>query len=182
MWDNKTDFQKLRTELYEASFGEDAVKELCDYFETISDCFDVAIMKDEASGHDVIDTTIDKSADVAMLRDKMVKVIKVFDEFKPIIEKHLTVSDACQNDSWKYLELHNYIYGTLAKSILERIDGNYEKANEIRDESIRFAFENEDFLQPVFDCHMYSRMIKGRIRVANPEIGAPELIGNAKAI
>jgi len=182
MWDNKTNFQTLRTELYKASFGEDAVNELCNYFETVSNCFDVAIMKDEASGHDVIDTTIDKSADVAILREKMIKVLKVFDDFMPVIEQHLTVTDACQNDSWKYLKLHNHIYSLLAKSILERIDGNYEKANELRDESIRFAFENEDFLQPVFDCHMYSRMVKGRIRVANPEVGAPELIGNASVI
>ncbi len=182
MWDNKTDFQKIRTELYEASFGSDSVKELCDYFETISDCFDVAIMKDEASGHDVIDTTIDKSADVAILRAKMVKVIKVFEDFLPVIEKHLTVGDACQNDSWMYLKLHNHIYGVLAKSILERIDGNEEKAKQLCDESIRFAYENEDFLQPVFDCMMYKRMVEGRIRVANPEVGAPELIGNAEVV
>ena len=182
MWDNKVDFQKLRTELYEASFGADAVKELCDYFETVSDCFDVAIIKDEASGHDVIDTTIDKTADVAILRKKMVKVIKVFEEFKPVIENHLTVSDECQSDSWKYLKLHNHIYSLLAKSILERIDANYQKANELRDESIRFAFENEDFLQPVFDCLMYKRMVNGRIRVANPDAGAPELIGNTEVV
>ena len=33
MWNNKTDYEKIRTELYAASFGNDAVNELCGYFE-----------------------------------------------------------------------------------------------------------------------------------------------------
>ena len=55
-------------------------------------------------------------------------------------------------------------------------DVSEQLANQLQKESIDFAFKNEDFLQPVFDCFLYYRMVRNRVRVANPELGAPELI------
>lgn len=176
MWNKDADFEEIRHKLYAGAFSRWVVKELKEYFSILSDCFDLALIKDEASGHDVIDKDADKSEDVAILREKMVKAIKTMEEFKPVIEKHLISYDPCEKDSWKYLELHSNIYTLLAQSIIARIDGKYEEANELRDECFNFAFKNEDFLQPVFDCFRFCGIAKGRIRVANPEIGAPELV------
>ncbi len=176
MWNKDADFEEIRHKLYAGAFSRWVVKELKEYFSTLSDCFDLALIKDEASGHDVIDKEADKSEDVAILRAKMEKAIKTMEEFKPVIEKHLISYDPCEKDSWKYLDLHSNIYTLLAQSIIARIDGEYEKANELRDECYNFAFKNEDFLQPVFDCYRFQTTTKTRVRVANPEIGAPELI------
>ncbi len=176
MWNKDADFEEIRSKLYAGAFSRWLVKELKEYFATLSECFDLALIKDEASGHDVIDKTADKSKDVAILREKMVKAIKTMEEFKPLIKKRLISYNPCEKDSWKYLDLHGDIYTLLAQSIIARIDGEYDKATKLRDESIRYAFEHEDFLQPVFDCYRFSTTSKGRVRVANPEIGAPELI------
>lgn len=176
MWNKDADFDKIREKLYSSAFGKDAVKPLMEYFSTFSDCFDLALIKDEASGHDVIDKTADKSKDAAELKEKMLKALDAMAEFKPIIEAHFTNTDPCQLYSWKVLHMHNHIYSLLAQSIIARIDGNYKEADELCEQSIDFAFKNEDFLQPVFDCFLYSRMTRERIRVANPDIGAPELI------
>ena len=176
MWNKDADFYKIREKLYNGSFGQGAALPLIEYFSTLSDCFDLALIKDEASGHDVIDKDVDKSEDVAVLRAKMERAIKTMNDFEPIISQHFVNSDPCEHDSWRYLDLHRQIYTLLAKSIVARIDGEYEKSNELRDECFTFAFKNEDFLQPVFDCFRFCAIVKGRVRVANPEIGAPELI------
>lgn len=176
MWNKDADFEEIRDKLYSGTFNRWVVGPLKDYFATLSDCFDLALIKDEASGHDVIDTSVDKSEDVAILHDKMLKAIKTMEEFMPTIEKYLNSYDPHENDSWHLLKLHNHIYTLLAQSIIARIDGEYEKANQLQKESIDFAFKNEDFLQPVFDCFLYYRMVRNRVRVANPELGAPELI------
>ena len=176
MWNKDADFEEIRDKLYRGTLSRWVKEPLKEYFSTLSDCFDLALIKDEASGHDVIDTTVDKSEDVAILREKMVKAIKTMEDFMPTIQKYLISCDPHENDSWHYLELHSKIYTLLAQSIIARIDGEYEKADKIRDECYDFAFKNEDFLQPVFDCYRFRVTSKGRIRVANPEIGAPALI------
>lgn len=176
MWDKDADFEEIRTKLYAGTFSRWVVGPLKEYFATLSDCFDIALIKDEASGHDVIDTTVDKSEDVAILREKMVKAVKTMADFMPTIEKHLISYDPHENDSWHLLKLHSHIYTLLALSIIARIDGKYEEANKLRDECFDFAFKNEDFLQPVFDCFRFCGIVKGRVRVANPDIGAPALI------
>ncbi|MBE6787383.1 MAG: DUF4838 domain-containing protein [Ruminococcaceae bacterium] len=176
MWNKDADFDKIREKLYFGTFGRGAAQPLMEYFSTLSDCFDLALIKDEASGHDVIDKDADKSEDVAILKAKMEKAIKTMADIEPFIKAHFVNYDPCEHDSWRYLDLHRQIYTLLAKSILARINGEYEKANQLRDECFDFAFKNEDFLQPVFDCFRFSGIAKGRIRVANPEIGAPALI------
>ena len=176
MWNKEADFEEIRTKLYAGTFSRWVVGPLKEYFATLSDCFDIALIKDEASGHDVIDTTVDKSEDVAILREKMVKAVKTMEDFMPTIEKYLISYDLHENDSWHLLKLHNRIYTLLAQSIIARIDAKYEEADKLRDECFDFAFKNEDFLQPVFDCFRFSGIVKGRVRVANPDIGAPALI------
>ena len=176
MWNKDADFEEIRDKLYRGTLSRWVKQPLKEYFSTLSECFDLALIKDEASGHDVIDTTVDKSEDVAILREKMVKAIKTMEDFMPTIEKYLISSDPHENDSWHLLELHNKIYTLLAQSIIARIDGKYEEAEKLRDECYDFAFKNEDFLQPVFDCYRFNVTTKTRIRVANPDIGAPELI------
>ncbi len=176
MWNKDADFEEIRTKLYEGTFGRYEVENLKKYFATLSDCFDLALIKDEASGHDVIDTTVDKSEDIAILRKKMVIAIKNMEDFMPTIQKYLISYDVHENDSWHLLELHNKIYTLLAQSIVARIDGKYDEANKLYDECFNLAFKNEDFLQPVFDCYRFCTTIKSRVRAANPDIGAPKLI------
>ena len=94
---------------------------------------------------------------------------------KDYIEAHLDVDDPCQKDSWKYLQIHREIYSLLGKSLVARLDAEYEKAEEYKKQSQQVAFENEDIIQPVLDCMFYARMTNERVNFLNPELPPPPL-------
>lgn len=74
-----------------------------------------------------------------------------------------------------YLKHHRAIYSLIAESIYERLCGNYEKANELKDKATLYGFEHEDEVQPVFDTMFFERMMNERINLANPELDPPPL-------
>ena len=67
------------------------------------------------------------------------------------------------------------MYSLIAESIYERLCGNYEKANALKDEAVHYSFVHEDETQAVLDSHFFSRMMNERINLANPDMDPPPL-------
>ena len=67
------------------------------------------------------------------------------------------------------------MYSLIAESIYERLCGNYDKANKLRDDAIAYSFAHEDDTQPVLDAFFFSRMMHERINLCNPELDPPPL-------
>ena len=163
MWDSNVDFEKMRRELYAATFGEDSVDTLCEYFGTLSSCFKMGVIRNQIP------------YDSEEVKKDMLRAKKTMDNFSTVIETHLDISDPCQKDSWMYLKHHRVMYSLIAESIYERLCGNYEKANALKDEAVHYSFVHEDETQPVLDSHFFSRMMNERINLANPELDPPPL-------
>ena len=73
--------------------------------------------------------------------------------------------DSVRQYSFDILSLHARIYGTLAESILARLEGDEDRADELRICSANIAFENEDLLAPVLDTFFYDIMTKRQINL-----------------
>ncbi len=163
MWDSNTDFEQMRRNLYAATFGEDAVDQLCEYFGTLSSCFKMGVIRNQIP------------YDSEEVKTDMLRAKKVMDDFGTVIDAHLDVADPCQKDSWHYLAIHRVMYSYIAESIYERLCGNYEKANELKNKATLYGFEHEDEVQPVLDTMFFERMMNERINLANPDMDPPPL-------
>ncbi len=163
LWDSNTDFEDMRRKLYAATFGEDAVDALCEYFGTLSKCFKMGVIRNQIP------------FDIEEVKADMKLAMKTMEEFKSVIDAYLEVEDPCQKDSWAYLAIHRVMYILIAESIYERLCGNYEKANELKDEAIHYGFVHEDEVQSVLDTMFFSRMMNERINLANPDMDPPPL-------
>lgn len=163
MWNSNVDFEQMRRKLYAATFGEDAVNELCNYFSTLSACFKMGVIRDQVP------------YDKEEVKADMQKAIKTMDAFKQVIDKHLDAENPCHKDSWKYLSIHRVMYTLIAESIYTRLCGDYEKANALKDAAVLYSFAHEDETQPVLDTMFFCRMMNERINLANPDKTPPPL-------
>lgn len=163
LWNSDTDFEEMRRKLYAATFGEESVDTLCNYFGTLSSCFKMGVIRDQIP------------YDSEQVKKDMLKAKKMMDDFETEIDKHLNAKDPCQKDSWMYLKHHRVMYSLIAESIYERLCGNYDKANKLRDDAIAYSFAHEDDTQPVLDAFFFSRMMHERINLCNHELDPPPL-------
>lgn len=158
LWNRDTDFEQLRRKLYSATFGQEAVDTLCDYFAIISKDFDSAVIRGK------------KPFVKDVFRANLVAGLKAMEDMKDYIEANQNKSDPCQNDSWKYLSIHRELYIMLAKCLLARVDGDMEKSEAYRLQSQHYAFVNEDIVQSVLDCMYYAHVTNTRIKFLNPDL------------
>lgn len=158
LWNRDTDFEQLRRKLYSATFGQEAVDTLCDYFAIISKGFDSAVIRGK------------KPFVKDVFRANLVAGLKAMEDMKDYIEANQNKSDPCQNDSWKYLAIHRELYIMLAKCLLARVDGDMEKSEAYRLQSQHYAFVNEDIVQSVLDCMYYAHVTNTRIKLLNPDL------------
>ena len=153
LWDKTTDFEEVRREVYTATYGEEAVEELTEYFNILEKGFDIGSIRSQ------------KSVDREAFKADVVAAMDAMDKFKEVIEKYGNCKDACHKYSWEILEMHRQIYSLLAKAIYTKLCGDNETGDKIRDEAIHLADIYEDKLQPVFDCHFFNRMTTERIEL-----------------
>lgn len=163
LWNSNVDFADMRRKLYAATFGEESVDALCEYFGTLSSCFKMGVIRNQIP------------YDTEQVKQDMLLAKKTMDDFGAVIDAHLDVTNPCQKDSWMYLKHHRIMYSLIAESIYERLCGNYEKANNLKDEAVHYSFVHEDETQPVLDSHFFSRMMNERINLANPDLDPPPL-------
>ena len=162
LWKRDTDFEQMRRRLYAATFGEEAVDKLCQYFATLSAGFDSAVIRDK------------KPLDKPVFTANLEKALKAMEDMEDYIESNQNKEDPCHNDSWKYLAIHRQLYIMLAKCLLERVKGNMEKSEQYRLQSQHFAFLHEDEVQPVLDCMYYAHVTNTRIKFLKDDM--PEAV------
>ena len=155
LWDDKAEFEDIRRTLYSASFGEDAVDMLCEYFSALSDAFDIGVLRCQKKYHK------DEH------RGKVERAIALMESFGTEIEKRGNLKDECQRKSWEYLEHHRKAYIPVGKQILARLDYNKELAEQYANEACEYILKNEDAVQSVVDTMYFDRMIKTKVTVVD---------------
>ncbi len=153
LWNNDVDFDAMRKRLYSDSFGEKNADMMCDYFSTLSKGFSIGAIRSQIK------------VDKAEFRADMAAAVAKMEEMKSVIKAHLNETDPCRRDSWKFLDAHREIYYILGRSILAYLDGDKEKGDELREASMRLAWEKEDQVQPVLDTMFYQEMVESRVNL-----------------
>jgi len=157
LWNSDTDFEKTRRTLYAATFGNECVDELCNYFSTLSDAFEIDSLRAR------------KEYDQNAFRANMEKAVALMESFGNTIEANKNKGNDCQKASWKYLEYHQKAYLLVGKGALKKLDQNEEEGKKYIDAAIEYILRNEDEIQPVLDAMFFRRMIRSRIVVIKQE-------------
>ena len=153
LWNSDADFEEMRRELYEASFGKDCVDVLCNYFQTLSDAFDIGAIQGQ------------KKVDSNEFRNKVEKAVTLMENFGGVIAENREKGNECQKASWGYLEHHRNAYIPIGKEIIAKLDGDEASAKKYFDTAIEYVMTHEDEIQPVFDAMFFSEIGKERITV-----------------
>ena len=153
LWDSKTEVRDVAEKIYKASFGDEYEK-MAEYFEIVSKAFYLGDMRSHIpSPREELKASLKKAIEA------MVEMIPYAEE------KYKNEGNACRKDKWKLVHYHARIYSVMAESVLEHISGNEAKAEELRLESVRIAFEVEDEIQAVFDCYFYEEVTRLRLNL-----------------
>lgn len=127
--------------------------ELERYFSTLSRCFDVAVLRGQKQ--------LPKDQFLLLLKE----ALKTMEDFGSVIYAHGEAKNACRESSWKLLSLHRQLYSLWAQSLIARLEGNTQMADQLQDQTSNLAWEQEDLLQPVLDCHFFDLMTRNRIQL-----------------
>lgn len=157
LWNQNTDMDAVRQELYTAAFGADMAERMKDYFSTLSRGFSIGAIRSQ----------------VPIARDTfchdLQEAVAAMDGMAPVIEEQVALqTDPCRRESWELLAHHARIYGTLGRSILASLAGNKEEGERLRAASVRIAWECEDAVQGALDCHFYDEVTRERINLDGP--------------
>lgn len=162
LWNSDADFDKIRYDLYAASFGADSAELMCDYFSALSDAFDVGTIQNQ------------RQVDREVFRQKIENARSLMESFGNEIEKHRDLADACQRKSWEYLEYHRNAYILMANQILALLSKNKPLAEKYREEAVNYIMKNEDDVQGVVDTMFFARILNERVTV----VKEAEFVGN----
>jgi len=149
LWDDTTDFEDLSADYFNAAFGADggACEE---YLQKMSSIFDPVYMRGEKPG-----TEAEAAKHFASVQAHV-------DAFAPVIEKNLTLENACQARSWFYLKHHAEITASLARALQAKAEGDLEKAKALWLETRLMAFQKEEDIHPVFDACLFTGILDGQ--------------------
>ena len=151
LWSNGTDFDKVRRELYAASFGDDMADTMCEYFSTLSKGFDIGSIRAQKP--------YDKERFISDVRH----AIDAMEKMKPIANSKASDADSCRAECWRMVALNAELYSIIGEAILIRIDGNIEESKKLVAHAAQIAWEKEDELQAALDCSFFERMTRTRI-------------------
>lgn len=132
LWNQNLEFEKIRREVYAASFGAEAAEKVEEYLSVLSQCFDVAMLRGQKK--------MEKESMMALLS----RAVETIDAFVPVIAQGEKSDVHCQAVSWKLLSVHGKLYRLFAQSLLARIKGEKEQAEKLCDDVCRLAWEEED--------------------------------------
>ncbi len=145
LWNDNADFDTLAQEYFKGAFGEDW-QACLSFMAQISNLFDPVYLRGD-KGSNAHEDAIEKLA----------RIPKVVQEFTCIINKNVKLENEALSLSWKYLLYHAQILNMLSQALLARASGDMTVAKEYWNMTYKFAFAHEDFLQPVFDVHDFTR-------------------------
>ncbi len=154
LWNSNVDYDSIKQSVYSASFGEENLEKMCDYFSTIARGFYLGNIR----SHDEWPRDKFKSS----LTEAMTEMLKMISISK---EKFNTETDACRKYSWLLVYHHAKIYSLLAKSIIKYLNGDKIASETLRQASVHTAWECEDEIQSAFDCYFYEVVTRLRINL-----------------
>ena len=153
LWDSKTEVDDVAKKIYWASFGDEYEK-MAEYFEIISKAFYLGNIRSHFP------------SPREEFKNDLLRAISAMEKMIPYAEeKYKNEENPCRKDKWKMVHYHGRIFTVLAQSVLEYISGNEEKAEELRVESVKLAFDFEDEIQTAFDCCLYEVVSRLRINL-----------------
>ena len=158
LWNDNTDFEEVRRDLYSATFGEDYVEVMCNYFATLSHGFDIGAIQGQ------------KKIDRKVFRDKVEKAVTMMENFGDVIAENKEKGNECQKASWGYLEHHRNAYIPIGKEIIAKLDGDEDEAKKQFDIAIEYVMTHEDEIQPVLDAMFFNEIGQERITVTEEVI------------
>lgn len=151
LWKSELDFEDIAEDYFNAAFGPDGPG-CYNYLKRLSELFDPVYLRGEKP-------EVDPERARAFS-----EVLRVIEEFKPVIERNINLPDKCQATSWRYLKHHADIYGALAAALEARARGDRDEAHR-RWETVKdLAWEREDVLHPVFDVWLFVKTVGRKFR------------------
>lgn len=150
LWNDQTCFESLATDYFDSAFGPDG-QQVKDYLSKLSELFDPVYLRGEKPG---TDAEAAKNFEAAHAH---------IENFRPVIEKHLSIENPCWAKSWFYLNHHADINSALAKGYKARAEKDTAKANEIFTQIRDMVFEREDEIHPVLDTFMLAGLMESLI-------------------
>jgi len=142
LWDESLDFEALVEEYFFASLGKDG-RRAREFLEELGRLLDWPRLGEITPG---------KGPSRADLPRKVSEMLR---RFQPVIERNLSLADACQARSWEYLRWYAQIVPGLARVIAARWAGNQTEAAREWARLKQFVQEQEDTLQPALDVYSF---------------------------
>ena len=152
LWDDSVAFDKIVEEYFSDAFGPDG-KLLKEYLERLSSLFTLILsMGEHSSSLESI--------------DRLAEIREVVENFRPVIEKNVSLRTGNIARSWLYIEYHREVVLRLI-SILEGIFKNEpDLASKEWQELKHFLQKEEDVLQPVFDLFEFISVFERVLKIS----------------
>jgi hypothetical protein len=158
LWNKNTDFEALRRELYEASFGKEMAGAMGNYFATLSRGFSIGAIRSQIE------------VDRAQFRKEMAEAVDAIACMAPTVAACAArETDPCRRECWALLVHHAAIYGRLGRAIIAFLDGKREEYDAWLADSCRTAWECENEVQGALDCMFYHDMMYDHLNLDGPK-------------
>lgn len=147
LWNPTLNTGELAREYFSGAFGEDGGRAL-QYAQKLSELFSPLYLSMETLlGED----SPEKRAALARFQ----QVPETVAAFRPVIESHLSTTDAAHRQSWRYLWSHSDLVLKLAEALEARVSGNQAAANAKWTELVQLVAERELETDPVLDIQWF---------------------------
>ncbi len=151
LWNPEIAYEYIQNYVYDAAFGKENRKAIKEYFETLSECFDMVLIRGL------------EPCDKLSFISRMEKAKKTIKDFLPYIESHQNEAEICRKTAWAALVHHAYVYSGAADVVLARLNGDEDAAKQITKDFTDYAFFHEDEIQEVLDTHYFCDVLSNRI-------------------
>ena len=151
LWNREITFEEICNEYYNAAFGKNA-ETIKNYLKELSQTFDSDYVKGEKG-------EIDEAA--ASRFKQAIDLIHLNMEF---IDGNSETNDG-RNLSYSYLKIHGKIAEYYCSMLLYRAEGNRDKKLEEWNKLKKFLYQEEDYIQKVFDVNQFISTVNGALKL-----------------
>lgn len=172
LMDIEADEDEVRKDYFMSAYGEDGEKAYT-YLSSLSELFQPDILRDtNVSAADEMFDDPNVKIHLPWMNnpealEKFEKIQGVIDEFLLVIEKNLSLEDACQRKSWYLLKQQVPMISQMAKGLCEGAAGDMNKAQETCTELIDFLARTEDEYMPDLDFVLLMRRLRMLFGITN---------------
>ena len=173
MFDTSLDFESYTNDYFNAAFGKDGA--LCRaYLEQLSKLFCPANLRGSAK-NTVEDTGINSAENQAPIHGnawaatQFAQIPAVLDSFLPVIQRNMTLDNACQRRSFEYLYYHQKICRALAEIYLLVAQNDMDAARARWEVAAVALSEMEPHIHNAFDLFLLTRFVLGILRIKAPK-------------